>query len=83
MNYTEYWSGQPFPSPGDLLNPGIEPRSTALQAGSLLSKPPGKCLWEAQVQSLGREDLLEMGMVTPFSILTWRIPRTEETDGDS
>ena len=31
----EYWSGLPFPSPGDLLNPGIEPRSPALQADSL------------------------------------------------
>ena len=31
----EYWSGLPFPSPGDLSDPGIEPRSTALQADSL------------------------------------------------
>ena len=31
----EYWSGSPFPSPGDLANPGIEPRSSALQADSL------------------------------------------------
>ena len=31
----EYWSGLPFPSPGDLPNPGIEPRSPALQADSL------------------------------------------------
>ena len=31
----DYWSGQPFPSPGDLLNPGIKPRSPALQADSL------------------------------------------------
>ena len=38
----EYWSGLPFPSPGDLLNPGIEPRSPTLQADSLLSEPPGK-----------------------------------------
>ena len=30
----EYWSGLPFPSPGDLPNPGIEPRSPALQADS-------------------------------------------------
>ena len=37
-----YWSGQPFPSPGDLPNPGIEPRSLALQADSLPSEPPGK-----------------------------------------
>ena len=32
----------PFPSPGDLPNPGIEPRSPALQADSLSSEPPGK-----------------------------------------
>ena len=34
----EYWSGLPFPSPGDLPNPGIEPRSPALQADSLLTE---------------------------------------------
>ena len=38
----EYWSGLPFPSPGDLPNPGIEPKFPALQADSLLSEPPGK-----------------------------------------
>ena len=38
----EYWSGLPCPPPGDLPNPGIEPRSLALQADSLLSEPPGK-----------------------------------------
>ena len=37
----EYWSGLPFPS-GDLPNPGIEPRSSALQANALTSEPPGK-----------------------------------------
>ena len=37
----EYWSGLPFPSPGDLPNPGIEPGSAALQADSLLSESPG------------------------------------------
>ena len=37
----EYWSGLPFPSPGDLPNPGIEPRSPALEAGALTSEPPG------------------------------------------
>ena len=34
-----YWSGWPFPSPGDLPNPGIEPGSPALQVDSLLSEP--------------------------------------------
>ena len=38
----EYWSGWPFPSPRDLPNPGIEPRSPALQADSLPAEPPGK-----------------------------------------
>ena len=35
----EYWSGWPFPSPGDLPSPGIEPRSPALQADSLPAEP--------------------------------------------
>ena len=38
----EYWSGLPFPSPGDLPDPGVEPRSPALQADALSSEPPGK-----------------------------------------
>ena len=37
----EYWIGLPFPSPGDLPNPGIEPSSPALQADALTSEPPG------------------------------------------
>ena len=39
----EYWSRQPFPSPGDLPDPGIEPGSPALQADSLPPEPLGKC----------------------------------------
>ena len=38
----EYWSGLSFPSPADLPNPGIKPRSPALEADSLPSKPSGK-----------------------------------------
>ena len=38
----EYWSGLPFPSPGDLPDPGVEPGSPALWADALLSEPPGK-----------------------------------------
>ena len=44
-----YWSGLPFPSPGDLPDPGIEPRSPALQADSSPSEPPGKPLYKTQV----------------------------------
>ena len=42
----EYWSGWPFCSSGDLPNPGIEPRSQALQADSLPSQPLRTSLWE-------------------------------------
>ena len=38
----KYWSGLPFPSPGDLLDPEIEPGSPKLETDSLLSEPPGK-----------------------------------------
>ena len=38
----EYWSGLPFPSPGDLPDPGTEPESPTLQAVSLQTEPPGK-----------------------------------------
>ena len=46
----EYWSGVPFPSPGDLPNPGIEPSSPTLWADALTSEPPGK---PGVLQSLG------------------------------
>ena len=46
----EYWSGLPFPSPGDLPDPGIKPWSPAFQADALTSEPPGNpyaipCTW--------------------------------------
>ena len=36
----EYWSGLPFPTSGDLRDPGVQPRSPVLRADSLLSEPP-------------------------------------------
>ena len=41
----EYWSGLPFPSPGDLPDPGIKPWPHALQADALTSEPPGKPMY--------------------------------------
>ena len=38
----EYWNGLPCPPPGDLPNPGIKPRSPAMQLNSLPADPPGK-----------------------------------------
>ena len=43
----EYWSGLPFPSPGDLPDPGIEPWSPAFQADTLTSEPRGKSNWSS------------------------------------
>ena len=45
----EYWSGLPFPSPGDLLDPGIELGSPALQADALTSEPPVKPIKLTQI----------------------------------
>ena len=42
LSRREYWSGLPFPSPGDLPDIGIEPGSPTLQADALPSEPPGK-----------------------------------------
>ena len=46
MNFSrqKHWSGEPFPSPRDLPDPGVEASSPALQVDSLLSEPPGKPL---------------------------------------
>ena len=41
----EYWSGVPFPSPGDLPNPGIKPLSPALAGEFLPAEPPGKPIY--------------------------------------
>ena len=48
----EYWSGLPFPSPGDLPNLGIESRSPALQADSLLSELQGTHVMLATIEDI-------------------------------
>ena len=62
----ESWSEWPFPSPGDLPNPGIEPRSPVLQADSLPPDPPGK------PQNTGAGSL---------SLLQWIFPTQESNRG--
>jgi len=54
------------------------PKCSSLVAQRIKHLPP---MWETQVQSLGREDPLEMEMVTHSSILAWRIPWTEKPGG--
>ena len=91
----EYWSGLPFPSPGDLPNPGTEPGSLVLQVDSLPLGLPWKPMsslmaqWVKNlpamkkmcVQALSQEDALEKEIATHSSILAWRIPWTEEPVG--
>ena len=54
----EYWSGLPFPSPGDLPDPGMKHRSPALQADALPSEPPQSKFdaryWMLGASALGR-----------------------------
>ena len=77
----EYWSRLPFPSPGNLPDPGIKPASPVspvLAGGFLPLVPPGIHLQMqetqgVQVDSLGQEDSLEKEMATHSSILAWRI----------
>ena len=47
----EYWSGLPFPSPGDLPNPGIKPRSPHCRQILLPSEPPGKPTVHGEMKS--------------------------------
>ena len=50
----EYWSGLLFPPPGDLPNPGIDPRSPALLADSLSSEPPGKLIIKTEYKKISK-----------------------------
>ena len=52
----EYWSGLPSPSPGDLPDPGIEPRPPALLADALTSEPPGKPMSRREKSKGCRQD---------------------------
>ena len=72
----EYWSGLPFPSSGDLPNPGIKPGSPTLQADSLPAEPPGKALdmQEAGLNPCGLAPGLPCRH-TPLPPLTgWTVP---------
>ena len=62
----EYWSGFPFPSPGDLPDPGIEPRSPALQADVLPSEPPGKPQAWDYLREQFQTSMLEFNTVKSF-----------------
>ena len=69
---SEYWNGQPFPSPGNLPNPGIKPRSPTLQADSLPGELPG----EPKNTEVGSLSLLQGTFPTQDStwgLLHWQV----------
>ena len=90
----EYCSRLPFPSPGDLPNPGIKPASPALAGGFFTTEPPGKPKYVAKVwKRLGHAQAtlrrrkrgpptgLTPAPATDSSTLAWRIPWTEGSGG--
>ena len=80
LSRQDYQSGLPFPSPGDLPDPGIKPRSLTLQADSTVAQTIIclQCRRPCRVWSLGQKDSLGKGVVTHCSILAWRVPWTED-----
>ena len=66
----EYWSGLLFPSPGDIPNPGIKPRTSTSQADSLLSEPPGKVKVKVTQLHLTLCDPMDYGILQA-RILEW------------
>ena len=96
LSRQEHWSGLPFPSPGDLPNPGIEPWSPALQTNALPSELPGKPMLITANATVVKSLLADAGDTgsipglgrspgeengNPFQNLAWEIPWTEEPGG--
>ena len=77
----QYWSGLPFPSPGDLPDPGIERRSPALQTDALLSEPPHcEIICSSSVKNtigslieIGLNLYIALGSILIFTILIFPI----------
>ena len=77
----------PFPSPGDLPNPGIEPRSPALQADALTSEPPAGFMQQSESENVSNSVMSDSlltylgptkAMAPHSSTLAWKMPWTEE-----
>ena len=74
----EYWSGLPFPSPEDLPDPGIEPRSPEFQADALTSEPPGKPKGTLWLHGLGNESGPPAWQARILNSTNFGDPRTKE-----
>ncbi|MDP0989565.1 hypothetical protein Q6249_28445, partial [Klebsiella pneumoniae] len=69
----EYWSGLPFPSPGDLPNPWIDPKSPVLQADSLPSEPSGNFDSLDDVQTIFKKDGRNVYLNVTFQGILFRL----------
>ena len=72
----EYWSGLPFPSPGDPPHPGIEPKSPALAGRFFTPESPGKILVHEWVYMRTYVPVCSVGLlvITPFHFsLSWKV----------
>ena len=77
----EYWSWLPYPTPGDLPNPGIEPVSPALACRYFTTELPGKPFFHRLLQNIEYSSLcypVEKAMATHSSTFAWKIPWMEE-----
>ena len=84
----EYWSGLPFPSPGDLPDPGIEPGSPALEADALTSVPPGNLGGQSIGASASALPMVHIGKAMVFPVVvygceSWTIKKTERQRTDA
>ena len=59
----ECWSGWPFPSPGDLPDPGIKPESPVLASGFFTTESPGKSLYFSKIKLFRKEESCHLGLV--------------------
>ena len=78
-----YWNGLPFPSPGDLPNPGFKPGSPALQADSLPTEPPGSpnccytICWKDCVFSITLPSYLGQKFINRVTLAIWRTSKLQ------
>ena len=73
----EYWNGFPFPSSGDLSDPGIKPTSPALAAGFFTTEPPGKPLSAFMNQQIPRREKIgEWKLISELSPAFWDVRPT-------
>ena len=80
FSWLEYWSRWPFPSQGDLSNPGTEPRSPALQTDAIPAEPPGKSLYQYSSVAQSCQTLCDpMNHRTPGLPVHHKLPEFTQT----